>query len=297
MKSVSAAFSLMLLCTLLVTLLVTSCNKPPDQEDSALDDADLLAELGDQKLYLEDVLIRLPERQLIADSLGAILRYRDSWIRQQVLAQEARRKGLHQSSVFQRAMKEYEQELLAELITDSFLEKQPDDEVSREEALRYYEQNRDQFVLSKQYVRFHHMIAPDRASAVQARQQLLRGAEWEDVVQRYSVDPEYALRNSRQFHPEDEALLNFPDMKRLLEPIGLTEISPILPINGNYHFIRLLEYQNEGSVPELEWALDHIERAISIERQREELNAFEQNLIRQAQGSQLLRLYEPNLAP
>jgi hypothetical protein len=282
---------------LLATFLVAGCSESSDQENTTSEDADLLAEMGDQKLYMKDVLMRLPERQLIADSLGAVLRYRDGWIRQQVLAQEARRQGLHESSVFQDAVEEYEQELLAELITDSFLERQQDDEVSREEALRYYEQNRDQFVLSKQYVRFHHMITPDRASAVQARQQLLRGAEWEDVAQRYSVDPSYALRNSRLFHPEDEALLNFPEMKRMLEPIGLTEISPILPENGNYHFIQLLEYKNEGSVPELEWALDHIERAISIEKRREQLNAFEQNLIRQAQGSQLLRLYEPNLSP
>lgn len=287
----------MLSCMLLATFLVAGCSESSDQENTASEEADLLAEMGDQKLYLEDVLIRLPERQLIADSLGAVLRYRDGWIRQQVLAQEARRQGLHESSVFQDAVEEYEQELLAELITDSFLERQQDDEVSREEALRYYEQNRDQFVLSKQYVRFHHMITPDRASAVQARQQLLRGAEWEDVAQRYSVDPSYALRNSRLFHPEDEALLNFPEMKRMLEPIGLTEISPILPVNGNYHFIQLLEYKNEGSVPKLEWALDQIERAISIEKRREQLNAFEQNLIRQAQGSQLLRLYEPNLSP
>lgn len=279
------------------TFIVAGCSEPSGQEDAASDEADLLAELGEQKLYMKDVLMRLPERQLVADSLGAILRYRDSWIRQQVLAQEARRQGLHQSSVFQTAVKEYEQELLAELITDSYLDRQPDEEVSREEALRYYEQNRDQFVLSKQYVRFHHMIAPDRASAVQARQQLLRGAEWEDLAERYSVDPAYALRNSRLFHPEDEALLDFPEMRRLLDPIGLTEISPILPINGNYHFIRLLEYQNEGSVPELEWALDHIERAITIEKRREQLNAFEQNLIRQAQGSQLLQLYEPPLSP
>lgn len=287
----------MLSCMLLATFLVAGCSESSDQENTASEDADLLAEMGDQKLYMKDVLMRLPERQLIADSLGAVLRYRDGWIRQQVLAQEARRQGLHESSVFQDAVEEYEQELLAELITDSFLERQQDDEVSREEALRYYEQNRDQFVLSKQYVRFHHMITPDRASAVQARQQLLRGAEWEDVAQRYSVDPSYALRNSRLFHPEDEALLNFPEMKRMLEPIGLTEISPILPVNGNYHFIQLLEYKNEGSVPELEWALDQIERAISIEKRREQLNAFEQNLIRQAQGSQLLRLYEPNLSP
>lgn len=287
----------MLSCMLLATFLVAGCSESSEQENTAPDDADLLAEMGDQKLYMKDVLVRLPERQLIADSLGAVLRYRDGWIRQQVLAQEARRQGLHESSVFQDAVEEYEQELLAELITDSFLERQQDDEVSREEALRYYEQNRDQFVLSKQYVRFHHMIARDRSSAVQARQQLLRGAEWEDVAQRYSVDPTYALRNSRLFHPEDEALLNFPEMKRMLEPIGLTEISPILPVNGNYHFIQLLEYKNEGSVPELEWALDHIERAITIEKRREQLNAFEQNLIRQAKGSQLLRLYEPNLSP
>jgi len=297
LKAPIITFHYLLLYTLFATFMVAGCGEPGDSEGAASADSQLLAEMGGQRLYLEDVLLRVPERQLIADSLKAILSYRDSWIRKQVLAQEARRQGLHESSVYKTAVEEYEQDLLAELISDAFLEKQSNEQVSREKALQYYEENRDQFVLSKQHVRFHHMITRDRASAEQARQMLFQGVDWEDVATRYSINPDYSLRNSRLFHLTEEALLNFPEIKRLLDPIGITEVSPILLINGNYHFIQLLEYQNKGSVPDLEWALDYIERAIKVEKRREQLNAFEQNLIRQAQGSSDLRLYEPDLSP
>lgn len=257
----------------------------------------IIAEVGSQQLSLEEVLLRLPERRLLADSSAAVINYRNEWVRRQVLAAEAERQGIRESETFQLAMQEYEQELLAELLGEDYLSQQAISEIERNEAMRYYERHREEFVLSEQHVRFHHMIAASMSDATAARQQLLRGADWDDVALRYAINPQEAIRNSTLYHPESTALQEFPPMARFLGAIGITEISPIRLINGRYHFIRLLEHAEEGSVPKLDWTLTRIEKAMKVERRRSALNAYEQRLLRQAEGNRTLRFYDFELHP
>lgn len=268
-------------------------------QDEALESGQetVIAEIGEQELSLEEVLLRIPERHLMSDSSSAVENYRNEWVRRQVMAAEARRQGIDQGETFRLAMQEYEQELLAELLVENFLQEQGRREIERSEAMRYYERHREAFVLSERHVRFHHMTASSMSDATQARQQLLRGADWDDVALSYAIDPRYAIRNSTLYHPESEALQEFPPLARFLGAIGITEISPIRMINGQYHFIRLLEYQNEGSVPSLDWALSRIQEAMAVEQHRNQLNAYEQTLLRQAEANRQLRLYDINLTP
>ena len=136
------------------------------------------------------------------------------------------------------------------------------------------------------------MVAASMSDATQARQQLLRGAEWDDMALRYAINPEYSIRNSTLYHPESTALLDFPPMARFLGAIGITEISPIRRIGDTYHFIRLLEYENEGSVPALDWTLSRIQEAMAVEQRQNQVNAYEQTLLRQAEANRRLRIYD-----
>lgn len=283
-----------LLVAATVVVLLTSCTSgdPPTTPDEAI-----IAEVGERQLSLDEALRRVPEGRLLADSAAAVENYRNEWARRQVLAAEARRQGLDEGETFRLAMQEYEEELLAELLAEGFLRRQGRNEIERSEAMRYYEQHREAFVLSERHVRFHHMIAASMSDATQARQQLLRGASWDDVAEQYSIDPQYAIRNSTLYHPESTALQEYPPLERFLGAIGITEISPIRRIGGNYHFIRLLEYENEGSVPELDWALSRIQDAMAIEQRQAQLNAYEQNLLRQAEASGQLHLHDSGLNP
>ncbi|MFW6347618.1 MAG: peptidyl-prolyl cis-trans isomerase [Cyclonatronaceae bacterium] len=277
-----------LLGSLLLAVLLACTPEAPEQQQSQT----VIAELDEEQLSLEEALLRIPARQLLADSSAAVQKYRNEWLRQQVLAAEARRQGLAEGETFRLAMQNYERELLAELLIEDFVRRQGRGEIERSEAMRYYEEHREAFVLSERHVRFHHMIAGSMSDATQARKQLLRGAEWDEVAARYSVNTEYSIRNSTLYHPESTALQDFPPMARFLNAIGLTEISPIRQIGDTYHFIRLLEYENEGSVPALDWTLSRIQEAMAVEQRQNQVNAYEQTLLRQAEANRRLRIYD-----
>lgn len=271
----------------LLAVLLLSC-----EQERATPESAVIAEVGSHKLTIDEVLERIPPYAAYEDSLTSVERYRSQWVREQILADEAARLGLNQTSAFRDAMASYERQLLIQLLMDHAMNQAGETEVTREQAMRYYEQHRDQFVLSERHVRFHHMVAATMDDATQARTDLLRGVEWNEIAENYSVDPSYALRTSTVFHPLSTALNDSPAMAQFIGLIGVSEVSPIRNINGQYHFVQLLENQDEGTVPELDWALEQIEHWISIEQKRTQLNAFQQNLIRQAEANRSIRLHD-----
>lgn len=235
---------------------------------------------------------RIPAYAAAEDSAASVDRYRTQWVREQLLADEAIRLGINQTEAFSAAMASFERQLLIQLLMDHVMNQTEEVEVTREQAMRYYEQHRDQLVLSERHVRFHHMIAATMDEATQARTDLLRGVDWTEIVENYADDPSYSLRTSTVFHPLSGALPDKPAMAQFLGVIGVSEVSPIRNINGRYHFVQLLENEDQGTVPELDWALEQIEHWISVEQKRTRLNAFQQNLIRQAEANRSIRLHD-----
>ncbi|MCH8566965.1 MAG: peptidyl-prolyl cis-trans isomerase [Balneolales bacterium] len=256
------------------------------------EDEIILAEVGTERLSLNQAILRIPALQLMSDSAGAVHKYRDQWIREQVLVNEAKRRNLQETEAFKTAKKQFERQLLQQLLMDQQLHNAETASVSREEAMRFYEQHRDRFVLQERHVRFHHMIAPTMAEATRARNDLMRGVEWNTIAENYSTQPEYSIRNSTLFHPLSEALSELTQLAQFLNVIGVTEVSPIRVIDGNYHFVQLLENQDEGTVPELDWTLSQIQDWLAITHRNNQLNAFKQNLIRQAEANRQIRQFQ-----
>ncbi len=269
-------------------LFLWSCEEAEVGEPSG----NVIAEVGQAKLTLEEATAKIHPSRLHLDSADAVQEYRSQWVRDQLFADEAKRLGIHESESFREAMEQFERQLLVQMLFDQYKQREGTPEVSRDQALRYYERHRDQFVLPERHVRFRHMISSSFANSNNARTQLLRGVPWPDLVDRYSVRPEYSHREASRFQPLSTALEDLPEMAQFLGVIGVSEVSPIRLIDGEYHFVQLVENQAEGTVPELDWTLEQIKKWIAVEQQRSRINAYKQNLIRQAEANRQIRLYD-----
>ena len=270
-----------------MAIFLLSCGQKPDISDSKV-----IAEVGNHRLTIDEAMNRIPAYATAEDSAVSVNRYRTQWIREQLLADEAIRLGINQTEAFSEAMSSFERQLLIQLLLDYVMDQAEEVEVTREQAMMYYEQHREQLILSERHVRFHHMITASMDKAAQARTDLLRGVDWTDIVENYAIDPAYSLRTSTIFHPMSAALPDKPAMAQFLRVIGVSEVSPIRNINGRYHFVQLLENQDEGTIPELDWALGQIQHWITREQKRTQINAFQQRLIRQAEANRSIRLHD-----
>ena len=271
---------------LLLALFITGCSSstiPPKDT--------VIASVGNNRLTLQQALDEIPRFRLQEDSLSAVLSFANQWIETQVSVDHANRIGIPNSEDFQRRFTQYRNELLKILLRDYIIETHQEEiKVSATEALNYYQTYREQFIFDEKYVRYRHLTTRTRTEADNANSALMAGESWEEIVERYSVNPVLQLRQSTLFIPLSMAATDLPAIHQSLQIIGLTERSPIYYINGQYHLVQLMEEKTEGEYPDLEWLIPQIQEWLKMEKTRRITNAYLRNLYLQAEANNEIEL-------
>lgn len=254
------------------------------------DDSPVLASVGNQSLTINEALSQIPGSVMTEDSIKAIETFIDQWIEKQVAVRQAERMGLQNSVPVREKMERLRKQILEEALREQLLLQNLDEVmVSREEAQNYYQAHKDQFVLNERYVRFRHMTTRTRTDADNANRDLMRGDDWEEILQKYSVNPDRQLRESNQFWPISMAAESISMLNRYLNVIGLTERSPIYFSGGEYHFVQLMEERPAGEAPDLEWLIPQIEEWLRLEKARRITNSYIRNLYLEANSNNEIR--------
>ncbi len=87
------------------------------------------------------------------------------------------------------------------------------------------------------------------------------------------------------------ALAHHEVMNTMIRRIGITEISPIRRVNGDYHFVQLMETRPEGGHPDLDWLIGQIKEWLLLERRRRHFNSYVKNLYLNAQSNNEIDTY------
>lgn len=240
---------------------------------------DILAKVGKAELTLNHARASIPDNVLKADSIKAFQEFRDRWIEEQLLLQEANRLGLENNSVIQSQIEKMKKQIIINNFQDLVINaSETDNKVSDEDAKLYYQDNKDKFVLSERYIRFRHFIGDTRQNAENARNDLLHGATWEDVLDKYGLYKNLKLHEVESFYPQSIALNEHKTLNRYLSIIGINEISIVERIDNKFHFVQLLEEKAAGEHPDLEWLIPQIQEWLTIEKKKRAYNTYLQNL-------------------
>lgn len=276
------------LLSVLLSSLLCLVNCTNKQQSSG---KEIIASVDGVELSLDQALEEIPRFVFEEDSAGAIQRYAEQWVREQVTLQHAEREGVDQTEQFRKKMDRfYDQALDAQLKEYILGLNEEDLEVSREEAQNYYQANKDRFVLDETYLQFRHLTTATRTEADNANRDLANGVPWEQVVREYSVNPDLQLRESAMYWPESMAAADIPALNEYLGVMGVTERSPIHFYEGEYHFVQLTDEKSEGENPELDWLIPQIQEWLKLEKSRRITNAYIRNLYLQAEANNEIEL-------
>jgi len=274
------------LIALIFVLLLAGCL---EQRTSPGDD--IIASVSGENLTMQQAVDQIPTFLLQQDTLNAVYTYAGQWAQRRVMTNHARRIGIQNTPDFQEKLNRYHDELLEQMLREFILnEHRGQLEVTTEEAQNYYQNYREQLRLGERFVRFRHLTTRTRAEAESANRDLANGVDWEDVVEQYSVDPEYQLRHSTQFWPISMALADKPALHRNLQILGLSERSPIHFFGGQYHLLQKMEEKTEGEYPDLDWLIPQIQEWLKLEKARRITNAYLRNLYLQADANNEIEL-------
>ncbi|MEX0845914.1 MAG: peptidyl-prolyl cis-trans isomerase [Balneolaceae bacterium] len=270
----------------IVVMLITSCT-PEAGKDPVI-----LAEVGNQKLTLEEAKAEIPTNIFQDDSVMAYQKYRDEWVRKQIILQEANRLNFTRRPGVEKKLMRIREEYIIQAVQDYIInEFEGEIAVTEQEARNYYQQNKDQFTLNERYVRYRHLIAESNRDAENAKRDLMRGIEWETVAIEYSKYPELKIRESERFWPISIAGGDISMLNRYLKIIGPSEISPTYRTGNEYHFVQLIDERPEGDHPDLDWLIDQIEEWLILEKRRRAFNTYVKNLYLQSQANNEIKIY------
>jgi hypothetical protein len=265
---------------------ITVCTAISCQQSVPDSSEDTLARVGNKYLTVQQAAEDIPDFVLAEDSINALYKYREDWIRQQLMQQEANRLGLSQNEEVQQKLQKARNEVLRQALRDYIISSQQENmEISDNEARSYYQANKEQFLLEEDYVKFRHLKTQSLTSARSARQDLLDGVPWPEVAREYSINPEVAINESEQFWPISMAAKNIDIMNRYLNRIGQNEISPIQRVNGIYHFVQMTETRSEGELPDLEWLIEQIKDWMVINNHQRNFSSYVKNLYLKAKSN------------
>jgi hypothetical protein len=163
---------------------------------------EVIASVAGKQLTLEQALNEIPSFVLHQDTLSAVYSFANRWVEQQVAIGHARQIGIDQTPDFQEKINRYHEQLLQSMLKEYVLQEHQDEiEVTSEEAQEYYQTHRDQFVFDENYVRVRYLTTRTRTEAENANRDLAGGRDWEEIVEQYSIDPEFQFGNLPSFIP------------------------------------------------------------------------------------------------
>jgi hypothetical protein len=277
----NSRISLFFITSILLGLFFLSCERSVPQSSE-----NILARVGTQYLTIQQAKEQIPDFVLQEDSISALKQYREEWVRQQLLLQEAKRLGLSQKKEVQQKLQQSREEILRQALKDYVIGTgQKEIEVTDEEARSYYQAHKEQFVLNEDFVKFRHLRTHTLKASRAARQDLLDGIPWPNVAREYAIDPEVAINESRQYWPMSLAAKDIDIMHRYLNIIGQSEISPIQRVNGVYHFVQLMDKRAKGKHPDLDWLIEQIKDWMILNKRHRNFSSYVKNLYLKARSN------------
>ncbi|HKK44199.1 MAG TPA: hypothetical protein VJ964_01670, partial [Balneolaceae bacterium] len=136
-----------------IALMSSACKQPPPHHPQ-----NTLARVGNHYLTVEKAKEEIPNFIFKQDSAIALKRYRDQWIQNQLVLEEANRLGLSQKENVRRKLQRAREEVLRQALKEYVIaSKKEDTTISDSEARSYFQAHKEQFALNEKFVKFRHI--------------------------------------------------------------------------------------------------------------------------------------------
>jgi hypothetical protein len=261
------AVSLFGSCLLLA--LGTGCNTPPSTDD-------YVARVGEHYLTREELQSALQSSASpLQDSTVTRQQIVERWVENELLYQEAQRRGLRNDDEVQRLLLENERSVMISALLSELYEENIESPGAAE-IRAYYEQHKEQLRLREPFARvqFLPVRVADSADAAHDQVRLLGDAAnpdslWEVIIDRYGADPEGSRTLSNNYYPESRLFRSRPVVREALMDLDPGETAPVITDDNGPVILRLAERAQPGTEPQIAWIEEDLGRRLQIQGRKQ----------------------------
>lgn len=270
-----------------------SCNLKNQPEEEATRKP--IARVNNTYLYHDELSGIVTPGILASDSVSRVEAYVNSWIRKQLLIQEASRKIDFNEAEIERKILDYRYSLIAYEYQSHYVKQNLDTAVSNTEIEAYYKENVDNFILKQNIVRATFIKVPKTAPKTNKIKDLMFSEREKDIAELKS----YCLSFSAAYHLSDSTWMVFDELVRNSPLAEIPNKIQFLKANPYYetsvddylYFFRVLEYRISDNVSPLEFVKDDIRNVILNKRKVELARQLEDKVYNDALGNKEFQIY------
>jgi hypothetical protein len=180
-----------------------------------------------------------------------------NWVRQEILFQEAVKRGITETKEFKRTVEDSERQLAASLVLQD-IAASSSPAVSNEELENYYKENKTSFRIPFNAYYLNRINFSSRDAAVMFRTELMMNG-WSAALNKFLN--EVSLVNSESSALVSEQNMYPVRLLRILEGLYPLEISIVIPDErGYYTVVQLLDKYPAQAIPPFEAVKTEVER-------------------------------------
>jgi hypothetical protein len=237
-----------------------------------------IARLDDRTLTLEEVKGQVDSTRGI--SAAELNEYVRRWINNEILYDEAVRRGLDQSASVRDRLEDVRRQLAINALLDDEVYSKGSVDIRPEEMAQYYAAHTSEFRLTNDVALMSFVLFRDRDAANNFRTSVLRGTSWKDALGQRLADANQAatiLAHVDSVYRTQNTLLPV-ELWRVAS--ASTKVEPSFPIRTSegYYVLIVWKLSRQGQIADLPYEEQEIRSRLVIERRQRSLNDLLENL-------------------
>jgi hypothetical protein len=278
-------------------MLLTSCEffKMKSDNDAGDDDREPVARVNNAFLYHDELVGIVSIGTNREDSITRVEAYINSWIRKQLLIQEASRRIDINEAEVERKILDYRYSLIAYQYQTQYVKQNLDTVIAPGEVETYYKENIDNFILKQNIVRASFIKVPMNAPRTNRVKDLLYSKRDKDIEELKS----FCLSFSVAYHLADSTWMAFDELVKnsplaeIPNKIQFLKSNPYYQISDDtyLYFLKVAEYRISDNISPLEFVKDDIRNIILNKRKVELAKKLEDEVYNNAVSEKEFEVY------
>ena len=261
---------------------------------SFIHDGEVVARLGEHKLYLSDLEKVIPNGVSPEDSVNLANLYISSWATDMAFQDIAEQKLSKEEKDVSKELEAYRQSLLRYRFEQRYVTERLDTTVTVKEVNDYYEAHKDNFTLERPIVKARFMRIATDSPNLKTIKKLMSSDDVADVIAADSL----AYNSAQRYLDSSESWM---DAVTLAGEFGKDYIEVFSKRNGKFIEIPdgagnlcvafIADMVKAGEVPPVEFCEERIKDIIISGRKHKLLTTLEQDLIEDAKAKEKFEIY------
>jgi hypothetical protein len=279
-------------------LLVSGCEfirMKKDQAESTPEQK-AVARVNNSFLYHDELIGIIPAGSSREDSIARVTSYINSWIRKQLVINEAMKNIDINEAEVERKVLDYRYSLIGYEYQTYYIKQNLNDSVSDKEIQDYYKDGIDNFILKQNIIRGTYIKAPKEAPRTKNIKDLMYSKKEKDIAELKS----YCLSFSAAYHLSDSSWIEFD---KLVVNSPLAEIPNKIQFLRSYnyyetsdneflYFLKIDAYKISDNVSPLEFVKQDIKNIILNKRKVELARKLEDDVYENAAKRNDFEIFE-----